>query len=775
MSIGKKITLLIVGISLVLLVVSFFVLNSFKSGIAQGVYEETKTAMSLKVEDRVDAKLDAGISNAVAIANDANIAKALENNDRNLAIKTVKSISDKYKSETSYKNAKVHIHDKDIKSFLRNWEPEKFGDDLASFRHTIKKVKATKKSLYAIEVGNAGLTIRGLTPIVKDDNYLGSLEFMLGFDSIIKQFSTEKENLLILMDDKLAHLAKLADTSKKVSNYILSQKGFDEKFFKAAQKINTSELLEKGFVLDNDYFYTYATIKDFDGNSAGIYLLGKDRASIEKAVIGASNIINTALIMIIILIVVLAVTIIIAIRKVVITPLKNINDSLSLFFSFLNRETTKAELIKLDSKDEFGEMAVIINENITNIEKSIIADKQMIGNTQAVMNRVRNGWYSEFIEAIPASNELDVLKQTLNDMIKSNRARFLEIDEILEAYAKHNYTPTAHLNPTDEKGGILERLIIGLNAMQTSITEMLSNSLQNGIDLQSDAGNLKQAVESLSTASNQQAASLEETAAAMEEMTSNVQNNVAKSNDMALMATQTDSAAREGAVLAQRTASAMTEIQSATNSINDAVAIIENIAFQTNILSLNAAVEAATAGDAGKGFAVVAQEVRNLANRSAEAAKEIKAMASQAANKSNEGMNIATELTRGFEVIADKIAQTASMVQDVSNANREQMQGIGQINTAVTQLDQMTQENAKVAAQADSIANATISKAQAMVQDAQSKEFVGKNNIRAKESHTRASHSVQAAKPVVVSKGKYASNAIAKNSSKHESDVWENF
>ncbi|MBS4066970.1 MAG: hypothetical protein KGZ62_00005, partial [Sulfurimonas sp.] len=206
---------------------------------------------------------------------------------------------------------------------------------------------------------------------------------------------------------------------------------------------------------------------------------------------------------------------------------------------------------------------------------------------------------------------------------------------------------------------------------------------------------------------------------------------------------------------------------------NDAVAIIENIAFQTNILSLNAAVEAATAGDAGKGFAVVAQEVRNLANRSADAAKEIKAMASQAAHKSNEGMNIATELTRGFEVIADKIAQTASMVQDVSNANREQMQGIGQINTAVTQLDQMTQENAKVAAQADSIANATISKAEAMVQDALSKEFVGKNNIRATATRTNAKP-VQAAKPVVV-KQKYASNAIAKNSSKHESDVWESF
>ena len=305
---------------------------------------------------------------------------------------------------------------------------------------------------------------------------------------------------------------------------------------------------------------------------------------------------------------------------------------------------------------------------------------------------------------------------------------------------------------------------------------MLQEYLQVGVDLQCEASTLKQAVESLSTASNQQAASLEETAAAMEEMTSNVQNNVAKSNEMATMAKETDSAAREGAILASRTASAMTEIQSATASINDAVAIIENIAFQTNILSLNAAVEAATAGEAGRGFAVVAQEVRNLANRSEDAAKEIKEMASQAANKSNEGMNIATELTRGFEVIASKIAQTASMVQDVSNANREQMQGIGQINTAVTQLDQMTQENAKVAAQADAIANATISKAEAMVEDAQAKEFVGKNNIRASQTTQRSSKPAQAARPVVVSKNSYSSKkALPKSGSKAENDVWESF
>ena len=301
-----------------------------------------------------------------------------------------------------------------------------------------------------------------------------------------------------------------------------------------------------------------------------------------------------------------------------------------------------------------------------------------------------------------------------------------QISHTLNVYRCGDFTNTVNKGAFKEE---IEILINSVNHLGHSTSVMLSKTLENGMELNSGAEDLKQAVEALSTASNQQAASLEETAAAMEEMTSNVQNNAQKANDMAAMAAQTDASAKEGAELAGRTANAMNEIQHATSSINDAVAIIENIAFQTNILSLNAAVEAATAGDAGKGFAVVAQEVRNLANRSADAAKEIKTLAAQASQKSNEGTAIATELTRGFEIIADKIAKTTILVQDVSNASREQMQGIGQINTAVTQLDQMTQENAKIAAQADTIADATIEKAQGMVADTLQMNFIGKSKV----------------------------------------------
>ena len=403
--------------------------------------------------------------------------------------------------------------------------------------------------------------------------------------------------------------------------------------------------------------------------------------------------------------------------------LNNFRNGLLGFFKYLNREQANINSLDESSKDELGQMAKVINENISSIEKGLIADAKAVEDTASVVNKIKAGYLNAQITVIANNPQLIELSSVVNEMIRTTRTNIQNTLNILNSYSSNDFTSKVERNNLE---GEMGSLVDGINNLGNEISNMLSLSLKNGMSLQGDAAALKQVVESISKSSNEQAISLEETVVAMKEMTNNVQGNAKKSDDMAVMAIETDNSAKDGAELANKTSQAMDDIQIATTSIDSAIETIENIAFQTNILSLNAAVEAATAGEAGKGFAVVAQEVRNLANRSAEAAREIKKLAEQATTKSQEGITIASELTKGFEVIADKIEKTSELVQYVSDAGREQMSGISQINTAITQLDQMTQQNAKTAIKADSIANATIEKAELMLNDANSKNFIGK-------------------------------------------------
>ena len=178
-----------------------------------------------------------------------------------------------------------------------------------------------------------------------------------------------------------------------------------------------------------------------------------------------------------------------------------------------------------------------------------------------------------------------------------------------------------------------------------------------------------------------------------------------------------------GVLLMMSVSSFSEEINVKVTAINEAITIIDQIAFQTNILSLNAAVEAATAGEAGKGFAVVAAEVRNLANRSADAAREIKSLVEDANVKANEGKAISSEMIKDYEVLNNHISETINIIQDVSVASKEQMSGIEQINDTVTMLDRVTQENANETNQITSIATEVSIMANNLVNDAKNKKF----------------------------------------------------
>jgi len=167
----------------------------------------------------------------------------------------------------------------------------------------------------------------------------------------------------------------------------------------------------------------------------------------------------------------------------------------------------------------------------------------------------------------------------------------------------------------------------------------------------------------------------------------------------------------------------MDDINAQVSAITEAITIIDQIAFQTNILSLNAAVEAATAGEAGKGFAVVAAEVRNLASRSAEAANEIKSLVLNATTKSNQGKDIAALMIKGYGNLNQNISSTLSLIKDVENGAKEQKIAMEQIADAINSLDKQTQVNANIANQTNDIASQTSGLASNVVSAVNSKKF----------------------------------------------------
>ncbi|MBP6163105.1 MAG: chemotaxis protein [Aliarcobacter sp.] len=403
------------------------------------------------------------------------------------------------------------------------------------------------------------------------------------------------------------------------------------------------------------------------------------------------------------------------------------------FFRYLNKDSASVLPIKINSKDEFGQMAAIVNENIQQVQNIINQDNELIEDAKIVMKRVNNGWYSQYIESHTQNTSLEEFKDNVNKMIKSTRERFVEVDEVLEEYAKHNYISKLTLKPNDEKGGVLERLVIGINGLQGSITQMLVENKSNGLTLEDSSKILLTNVDKLNASSNTAVASLEETAAALEEITSNIRNNTQSIFKMSTLAQDVTKSVKDGEVLATETVNAMQEINNQVQDINDAIAVIDQIAFQTNILSLNAAVEAATAGEAGRGFAVVAQEVRNLASRSADAAKEIKNIVEQARNKADVGKTIANNMIIGYGSLNQNITQTIELIENIEHASKEQLQGIEQINDAVNALDQQTQQNAVVALQSHEVAVITDSIAKLVVKNANEKEFIGKNAVLKKE------------------------------------------
>ncbi|MGJ0341850.1 methyl-accepting chemotaxis protein [Aliarcobacter cryaerophilus] len=400
-----------------------------------------------------------------------------------------------------------------------------------------------------------------------------------------------------------------------------------------------------------------------------------------------------------------------------INRIKDYIENLMDYMFFKTNNIRKAEYIK---NDDIGAILKELNQYFDKYDRMRKDDMHVLGELVIALDKVAQGIYSTQINSSTSNFMVHTLKEVVNKMLVRANTNIEDLVEIIGLYSEHDYRRQVNINPILK--GKMKLAMEQINQLGSELNNNAKHNLENGTLLEKNSLTMNRSVENLANKANAQAASLEETAAALEEITGITKNNTQNAHKMSNLSKDVKDSVILGENLANKTASSMDEINAKVEAINEAIEVIDQIAFQTNILSLNAAVEAATAGEAGKGFAVVAQEVRNLANRSAEAAKEIKDLVENATSKTNDGKKISDEMKAGYSNLNKLISETIDIIQDVSIASSEQLKGIEQINDAVSILDRVTQENASEASNVAIIANETLAMAKILVEDAKTKK-----------------------------------------------------
>jgi len=723
MKISKKISLLIIGICSVFFIVGIAGLTWQLNKTEVEVYKKVEKRLKAELKTAEAEKFNIGITNAVSIANDSRLRDALSKKDRKEAIKSLKKIAKSMKKHTSLKNVKVHVHTKDNKSFVRSWKLNKHGDKLSKFRASVVKVNKKKKSVNTYELGKVGLSIRSVIPVMDSkDKHVGSLEFMQGLNSVAKSFNKRQDGYLVLMDKRKSKTKTFSKKQIFKENYVISQKFLRKGLLEDAETIDMKELLKTKRYVTEGYLYTYKKIKDFAGKELGITIISSPMSKVNLEVSTAQFLIEIFAWIMIALVVIAGGATILLINFMVTKPLEKFETGLQGFFKYLNRESDSAELLDDSKGDEIGTMARQVNKNIGIAEERIEDDDNMINRVKETVNIISSGDLTTRVKADSSNDTLNDLKDLINEMLNVfNKSIGLDVNDItrvLKDYREKDFTSEIK----DTSGEISA----SINDLGLMIQGMLFKN-QNNSEILSDSSNeLKVTIADLTQSTNKQAANLEEVAASIEEISGNIRNSGEKTGEMSITSELMEKLTSEGTIKIADMGDMITKVADSQKKIREAIKIIDQIAFQTNILSLNAAVEAASAGEHGKGFAVVATEVRNLAAKSTEASDQIKELVTSGSELVEGSMELSNDVTKSFDSLVESILETSNNIREIAEATNEQQVGISQISNTMNQLDSMTQENAAKTSEANEIANNTYMISASINKELEDKEYKGK-------------------------------------------------